>query len=148
MEPVDRKSILFLCTGNACRSQMAEGWARMFAGGVVSVYSAGLAKEAVDPRAIQVMREAGVDIGGQCSKLIEELPEQRYDYVVTLCDHANEECPYFAGGGRRLHRAFNDPPRLAAGAAGEDEALGHYRRVRDEIRGFVEGLLANITARE
>lgn len=147
MEPGKKKTILFLCTGNACRSQMAEGWAKKFAGGKVVVYSAGVARKEVDPRALQVMREAGVDIGGQCSKLIDELPEQRYDCVVTLCDHANEECPYFSGGGRRLHRPFDDPPSLAAGAVDEEEALAHYRRVRDEIRSFVSGVLTGLTGR-
>ncbi|MDH5298458.1 MAG: arsenate reductase ArsC [Desulfobulbaceae bacterium] len=142
-----RKTILFLCTGNACRSQMAEGWAKHFAGGAVDVYSAGVARREVDPLAVQVMGEAGVDIGAHSSKLIDELPEQRFDFVVTLCDHANEECPYFAGGGRRMHRAFDDPPRLAAAAPSEAEALIHYRRVRDEIRTFVEGLVANIVRR-
>lgn len=147
MEPTDKKTILFLCTGNACRSQMAEGWAKQFAGDKVVVYSAGVARHEIDPRAVRVMEDAGVDISSQCSKLIDELPEQRYDFVVTLCDHANEECPYFSGGGRRMHRAFDDPPVLAAGAGDEEEALQHYRRVRDEIRSFVEGLLASITAR-
>ncbi|MDH4321456.1 MAG: arsenate reductase ArsC [Desulfobulbaceae bacterium] len=147
MDAADKYTVLFLCTGNACRSQMAEGWAKHFGGEAVAVYSAGLARHTVDPRAIAVMAEAGVNIAGQNSKLIDELPLERFDFVVTLCDHANEECPYFAGGGRRLHRAFDDPPRLAAGAADEEEALAPYRRVRDEIRSFVEKFMAGVVGR-
>ena len=144
MEASDKHTVLFLCTGNACRSQMAEGWAKHFGGEAVSIYSAGLAREEVDPRAIAVMAESGIDISAQNSKLIDELPLERFDFVVTLCDHANEECPYFSEGGRRLHRAFDDPPSLAATAGSEDEAMVHYRRVRDEIRSFVEGVLAGV----
>jgi len=147
MEASAKHTVLFLCTGNACRSQMAEGWAKHFGGAAVDVYSAGLARQTVDPRAIAVMAEAGIDISGQNAKLIDELPLERFDFVVTLCDHAKEECPYFAGGGRRMHRAFDDPPSLAAKAGGEEEALAHYRRVRDEIRSFVEGVLPGVVGR-
>ena len=147
MESASKHTVLFLCTGNACRSQMAEGWAKHFCGEAVAVYSAGIARQDVDPLAIAVMAEAGIDISAQKSKLIEELPDERFDFVVTLCDHANEECPYFSGGGRRLHRAFADPPSLAVSAASEEEALAHYRRVRDEIRIFVEGFMAGVIGR-
>lgn len=145
MTASEKHTILFLCTGNACRSQMAEGWAKYFGRGVVDVYSAGVIRHGLDPKAEAVMAEAGIDISAQNSKLIEELPLDHFDFVITLCDHANEECPYFAGGGRRLHRAFDDPPFLAAKAASEEEGLVHYRRVRDEIRAFVEGVLSGVT---
>jgi arsenate reductase (thioredoxin) len=132
--------VLFLCTGNACRSQMAEGWARRLHGDRLEPYSAGIAPARVDPRAILVMREAGVDLSGHRSKHLQELIDVDFDTVVTVCDNANERCPVFPGRIRRLHVGFDDPPRLAAGAADEEAALAHYRRVRDEIRAFVETL--------
>ena len=136
----DRPKVLFLCTGNSCRSQMAEGWTRHLKGDAIDVYSAGIAPHGVDPRAVAVMAEAGVDISGQQSKSVDDLGDVTFDYVVTVCDHANENCPFLPGPVKRLHCAFNDPPRLAADAATEEEALAHYRRVRDEIRAFVESL--------
>ncbi len=132
--------ILFLCTGNSCRSQMAEGWARHLKGDVIEPYSAGIEKHGLNEKAVRVMAEAGVDISGQQSRLVSELPVQDFDYVVTVCDHAHESCPLFPGTARVVHRGFDDPPRLAAGAASEEEALEPYRRVRDEIRAFVETL--------
>ncbi len=132
--------ILFLCTGNSCRSQMAEGWARHLKGDVIEPYSAGIERHGMNPRAIRVMREAGVDISGQNSKLISELPLQEFDYVITVCDHAHESCPLFPGRTRVVHAGFDDPPRLAAGADSEEEKLAPYRRVRDEIRAFVDTL--------
>ena len=137
-----RVKVLFLCTGNACRSQMAEGWTRRLEGEVIEPHSAGIEPRGLDPRAVRVMREAGVDISRQRSKHVDEVKEVPFDYVVTLCDDAREACPVFPGRARVVHRGFDDPPRLAAGAATEEEALGHYRRVRDEIRAFVEGLPA------
>ena len=131
-------TILFLCTGNSCRSQMAEGWGRHLLGGEFEVFSAGLAKHGMNPLAVKVMAEAGVDINDQYSKTLEELPRESFDYVITLCGHANETCPYFPG--KVIHRGFDDPPKLAANAASEDEALAHYRRVRDEIRDYVKTL--------
>jgi arsenate reductase len=132
--------ILFLCTGNSCRSQMAEGWARALHGDRIEACSAGTAPGRVDPRAVRVMGEAGVDISSQRSKHLDELKGAAFDAVVTVCDRANESCPVFPGEARRLHSGFDDPPRLAASAATEDEALAHYRRVRDEIRAFVAAL--------
>jgi arsenate reductase len=132
--------LLFLCTGNACRSQMAEGWARRLVGERIEPYSAGVEPSRIDPLAVQVMREAGVDISGQRSKGLERLAAVRFDWVVTLCGDAAERCPAFPGRVRVVHAGFDDPPRLAAGARTEEEALGHYRRVRDEIREFVAGL--------
>jgi len=133
-------TVLFLCTGNSCRSQLAEGWARSLRRGVIEPYSAGLEPRELDPRAVQVMAEAGIDISGQYSKHLEELRDVAFDCVVTVCDNAHETCPLFPGGTPVIHRGFDDPPRLAEGAAGEEEALGHYRRVRDEIRAFIEEL--------
>ena len=132
--------VLFVCTGNACRSQMAEGWARALHGDRLEPSSAGTAPQRVDPRAILVMREAGVDLSGHRSKHVAEAIGTEFDLVVTVCDNANERCPVFPGNVKRLHAGFDDPPRLAAGAVDEEAALGHYRRVRDEIRAFVETL--------
>jgi arsenate reductase len=132
--------ILFLCTGNSCRSQIAEGWARALKDGVVEPYSAGIETHGLNPLAVKVMGEAGVDISGQRSKNVSELLDVPFDVVVTVCDHANEHCPIFPGPVRRVHVGFDDPPRLAQGARDEEEALDHYRRVRDEIRDFVAGL--------
>ena len=133
-----KTKILFLCTGNSCRSQMAEGWARHLKGDVIEAYSAGIEKHGLNPMAVKAMAEAGVDISGQYSKVIEELPVQQFDYVITLCGHANETCPFVPGP--KIHRGFDDPPKLATEAKSEEEAMVHYRRVRDEIRDFVAGL--------
>ena len=132
--------ILFLCTGNSCRSQMAEGWARHLKGDWLEAYSAGVETHGLNPLAVEVMAEAGVDISGQRSKLVDELAGTPFDYVVTVCDNAHEHCPLFPGKTKVIHVGFDDPPRLARQAKTEEEALGHYRRVRDEIRRFVETL--------
>jgi arsenate reductase len=132
--------ILFLCTGNSCRSQMAEGWARHLKGDCLEAYSAGIETHGLNPRAVTVMAEAGVDISGHRSKLLDEVKDIPFDYVVTVCDHAHESCPFFPGKTRVVHAGFDDPPRLARWAKAEEEALAHYRRVRDEIRAFVENL--------
>ena len=132
--------ILFLCTGNSCRSQMAEGWARNIHGDRLQLYSAGTRPGRVDPLAVRVMREVGVDISAHRSKHLNEVLEVGFDWVVTVCDHANESCPVFPGDVKRLHVGFDDPPRLAADASSEEEALEHYRRVRDEIHTFIEDL--------
>jgi len=129
--------VLFLCTGNSCRSQMAEGWARHLKGDVIEPYSAGIETHGLNPRAVQVMAEAGVDISGQRSKHVDELRDVPFDYVVTVCDHAHESCPLFPGRTKLIHVGFDDPPRLAREAKTEEDALRHYRRVRDEIRAFV-----------
>ncbi len=135
-----KKKILFLCTGNSCRSQMAEGWARKLKGDSIEAYSAGIETHGLNPTAVQVMAEAGVDISGQRSKNVNELREVPFDYVVTVCSDAHEHCPLFPGKAKVIHVGFDDPPRLAAGATSEEERLAPYRRVRDEIRGFVLGL--------
>ena len=138
----DRLTVLFLCTGNSCRSQMAEGFAKALRGDTIEAYSAGVAPHGIDPRAVRVMNEAGVDISGGESTHVNDLLGRGVDFdvVVTVCDHAHETCPVFPGRTRVVHRGFDDPPRLARGAATEEEALSHYRRVRDEIRAFVETL--------
>jgi arsenate reductase len=119
---------------------MAEGWARTLLGKSIEVYSAGIEPKGVDPRAVTVMAEAGVDISGHRSKHLDELGEVVFDLVVTVCDNANERCPLFPGQARRHHKAFEDPPRLASDAGSENEAIGHYRRIREEIRQFVQTL--------
>ena len=134
----EKPRILFLCTGNSCRSQMAEGWARHLKSGEIEAYSAGVEKHGLNPMAVKAMAEAGVDIGNQASKTIDDLPEKDFDYVITLCGHANETCPFFPGGTKRIHVGFDNPPALAKDARTEEEAMVHYRRVRDEIRRFVE----------
>jgi len=140
MDSADIPRILFLCTGNSCRSQIAEGWARHLKHDCIEPYSAGIEMHGLNPRAVKVMAEAGVDISGQRSKLLEELNDIRFDYVITVCGHANEHCPVFPGKTQVVHVGFDDPPRLASDAKCEEEALEHYRRVRDEIRAYVETL--------
>ncbi len=132
--------ILFLCTGNSCRSQMAEGWARHLKGGSIDARSAGIEKHGLNPRAVMVMAEAGVDISGHVSKSLEDLPDLDFDCVVTVCGHAHETCPVFPGRARVVHVGFDDPPKLAEEAKTEEEAMEPFRRVRDEIRAFVETL--------
>ena len=144
----DRKlKLLFLCTGNSCRSQMAEGWTRALKGDRIEAFSAGLEIHGLNPRAVQVMAEAGVDISGHKSKTVAELPTRDFDFVVTVCDHAHESCPLFPGKTKVVHVGFDDPPRLALAATTEEEALAHYRRVRDEIKAFVETLPEGLTSR-
>ena len=123
---------------------MAEGWARRLASGRIEPHSAGVEPSGVNPLAVRVMREAGVEISGQRSKGLDSLSGLRFDLVVTLCGDAAERCPLFPGETRVLHAGFDDPPRLAAGARTEEEALAHYRRVRDEIREFVAGLARDL----
>lgn len=129
--------VLFLCTGNSCRSQMAEGWAQHLKGDIIEPYSAGIEKHGLNPNAIRVMQEAGVDISGHRSKLLSELQNVPFDYVITVCGHAHESCPMFPGKAIVLHVAFQDPPALAKGLSDPEEQLNCYRRVRDEIKRFV-----------
>jgi arsenate reductase (thioredoxin) len=138
--PGTRRKVLFLCTGNSCRSQMAEGWARKLSPDAIEVYSAGVKPTALNVEAVRVMAEAGIDISRQCPKHLDELAGVALDYVVTVCDDARESCPVFPGKAKVIHRSFDDPPRLAKGAASEADRLAPYRRVRDEIREFVQSL--------
>ena len=139
------KKVLFLCTGNSCRSQMAEGWAKKLASDSIEAYSAGIEKHGLNPLAVKVMAEEGVEIAGHRSKTVDELRGVSFDFVVTVCGHARESCPVFPGSAVVVHHGFDDPPKLARDAATEAEALVHYRRVRDEIRRFVETLPAALT---
>ena len=138
---IDKKlKVLFLCTGNSCRSQMAEGWTRHLKGEQIVPWSAGIEVRGLDPRAVQVMAEVGVDISQQRSKHVKEVLDIPFDYVITVCDRARESCPLFPRPVKKVHRNFDDPPFLAKSAKSEEEVLKIYRRVRDEIRRFVEGL--------
>lgn len=142
-----KTKVLFLCTGNSCRSQMAEGWARHLKGGAVEACSAGIEAHGLNERAVAVMAEAGVDISTQASQTLDDLGDTAFDYVVTVCGHAHESCPAFPGGAKVVHVGFDDPPRLAERARDEAEAMAIYRRVRDEIRAFVEGLPEGLAGR-
>lgn len=136
----NKKTILFLCTGNSCRSQMAEGWTRHLHGDIYEAFSAGIETHGLNPYAVQVMDEAGVDISGHKSQLIDEFDGFEFDYVITVCDHAWERCPLFTRATQKIHAGFPDPPRLAQGAETEEDILDCYRRVRDEIQAFVKTL--------
>ncbi|MEM0915738.1 MAG: arsenate reductase ArsC [Planctomycetota bacterium] len=141
-------NVLFLCTGNSCRSQMGEGWARSLHGDAINAYSAGLIAKGLKPHAVAVMREAGVDITGQRSQTLDEVMaelgdnpgDEKIDVVITVCGHAHETCPVFPGGATIIHRGFDDPPALAENEPDPEVAIGHYRRVRDEIRDYVQNL--------
>lgn len=132
-------NILFLCTGNSCRSQMAEGWGKFLKGDSHQFYSAGTKKHGLNPRAIQVMKEVGVDIGGHESNTTDELPPVKMDIVFTVCSDAHENCPYYPGG-KVIHVGFDDPPRLTKDLSDEEEVLKVYRRVRDEIKAMILNL--------
>ena len=141
-----RSKILFLCTGNSCRSQMAEGWARHLKADCIEAYSAGIDPQGLSAKAVKVMAEAGVDISVQRSKHLDELKAISFDYVVTLCGDAYEQCPIFPGKTKVVHVGFDDPPLLAAQAGTEQEALNCYRRVRDQIKSFVGTLPEALTS--
>ncbi|MDY6951762.1 MAG: arsenate reductase ArsC [Thermodesulfobacteriota bacterium] len=132
--------ILFLCTGNSCRSQMGEAWTRHLKGNLIEPHSAGVDPHQLDPRAVKAMAEVKIDISGQGSKSVEEVAHIPFDYVITVCDHAHQTCPVFPAQTKVVHVGFDDPPRLAQGARDEEAAMAHYRRVRDEIKAFVEEL--------
>ena len=138
------KRVLFVCIGNSCRSQMAEGWVRALKRDVVEPYSAGIEKHGMNPHAVKVMAEAGVDISNHYSKTPADLGPVEFDYVVTVCGHADENCPVFPGGTRVVHVGFDDPPKLTKQLPDGEQKLAVYRRVRDEIRRFVEGLPRNL----
>ncbi len=137
--------VLFLCTGNSCRSQMAEGWAKALKADLIDAYSAGIETHGLNPSALHVMAEAGVDISSHQSKNVSQLAEVPFDYVVTVCSHAHENCPNFPGEAKVVHVGFDDPPKLAQTARNKEEALDCYRRVRDEIRAFVQTLPDSLT---
>jgi arsenate reductase len=129
------KKVLFICTHNSARSHMAEGFMNAFHGDRYSAFSAGTEPSALNPYAIRVMQEMGIDISGHRSKSVDEFMDQDLDYVVTVCDHAKESCPFFPGGQRPVHKGFQDP---ASVSGTEEERLVVFRRVRDEIRDWIE----------
>jgi arsenate reductase len=133
-----RQRVLFLCTHNSARSQMAEGFVRALAEDRFDVASAGTEATRVHPLAIRAMDEVGVDLRGHSSKTLDRLLPERWDYVITVCDRANESCPYFPGAGQRLHWSFPDP---SAAQGSEEERLAVFRRVRDEIGDRIRGWL-------
>ena len=132
--------ILFLCTGNSCRSQMAEGWARALKADALQPYSAGIETHGLNPYAVRAMQEAGVDISGQQSTNVDAYSDIEFDYVITVCSHADEHCPVFSGNAVVIHKGFDDPPKLVEDAITEEEKMAPYRRVRDEIRAYIETL--------
>lgn len=133
-----KKKVLFLCTGNSCRSQMAEGWARHLRSDEIEAFSAGVEKHGLNPYAVRVMKETGVDIATHQSKLLTDIPEKNFDLVITVCGNANERCPVFPDKTAVVHVPFDDPPALARGLTSEDEILSCYRKVRDQIKSFIE----------
>lgn len=135
-----QKRVLILCTGNSARSQMAEGILRHDGGAAFEVHSAGVKPGSVRPEAIQVMSEIGIDISGHRSKSVDEFIGQEFDYVITVCDNANETCPVFPGRTQRIHQGFEDPP--AIGTADQITTLAIFRRVRDEIRDWMKTFIA------
>jgi len=135
-----RHKVLFLCSGNSCRSQMAEGWARHLAALNLEPASAGIRSGTIDPVAVRVMAEAGVDISTQKSKPVSDVWGREFDLVVTVCDAAAEVCPIFPAPVPTIHRGFDDPPSLTAHMTDLEEKLAVYRRVRDEIKAFVRAL--------
>ncbi len=141
----DKKRVLFLCVGNSCRSQMAEGWLRHMAPERFDVYSAGSIAAGLNPNAVKVMADAGVDISRQRSKRVERFAERRFDYVVTVCDEAHRECPVFLGrAGKRLHWPLEDP---AEATGSHEEVFRVFRRVRDQIKARLERFVEEEAAR-
>lgn len=136
----EKQKILFLCTGNSCRSQMAEGWCRTLKGDLYDVYSGGIETHGLNPNAVKVMAESGVDISSHKSQLASEFKDIVMDYVITVCGHADENCPFFPAQTKVVHHGFQDPPKLAAEIDDEEGKLNAYRTVRDEIKAFVETL--------
>ena len=141
MQDMAKPRVLVLCTGNSCRSQMAEGWIRYLSDGQINVYSAGIEAHGLNERAVACMQEAGVDISGHRSELIDNYQDETFDVVLTVCDSANESCPILPGAHRTIHHSFPDP----AGAKGSEAAImAEFRSVRDEIKRFSEGLVKDL----
>lgn len=129
------KNILVLCTGNSCRSQMAHGYLQYFAGSKAAVYSAGIETHGLNPKAVEVMKEDGIDISHHTSNNVDEYVAIPFDYVITVCDNANENCPYFPGKTQRFHQNFTDPSKLQGSP---DEVMQAFRNTRDEIKDFTQ----------
>ncbi len=140
----EKLNVLYLCTGNSCRSQMAEGWTRKLKGDEINAFSAGIETHGLNPNAVKVMAEVGVDISGQHSQNIKEFEDVKIDHMITVCGHAHETCPVFPADCEVRHIGFPDPPKmardLAENGASEEDQLNCYRAVRDEIKAFVETL--------
>jgi len=137
---MEKKKILVLCTGNSCRSQIAEGYLRMFAGSKADIYSAGVETHGVNPKAIETMREDEIDISAQTSNNIEEYRHIDFDFVITVCDHAKEKCPFFPTSAKRLHENFPDPAK----ASGTEENIKEqFRLVREEIKNYCKAFVVN-----
>jgi len=139
----EKITVLFLCTGNACRSQMAQGWARHLKGDCIEAFSAGVLPAGLSERAIKVMAEAGVDISGQYSKHLDDLCGIEFDYVITVCDYARGECPVYPGKTKMIHRRFDDPT-FTIGT--EEQIMAEFRRVRDQIRDFIAAMPESLEA--
>lgn len=137
---IEKLKILFLCTGNSCRSQMAEGWTRYIHGDLYDVYSAGLTTHGINQNAAKVMMDVGVDISKQTSNNIDEYLNIKFDYVITVCGHADEYCPVFPGNTIKFHKGFPDPPKLTENIGNSDEKLKVFRKVRDEIQLYIRDL--------
>ena len=135
-----RIKILFLCTSNSCRSQMAEGFVRHLHPDKMDALSAGIIAKGIDPYAIIVMKEAGIDISSQRSKTVNELGKMQFDFIITLCDISEKNCPIFPSKYGIIHQGFDDPPALAAKETDEKQKLTIYRNVRDRIRQYIENL--------
>ena|SRR6218665_37412 len=127
------KNILIVCTGNSCRSQMAEGYLRHFAGDRARIYSAGVETHGLNPKAVSIMKEDAIDISGHTSNHVDEYSHIAFDYVITVCDHASEQCPFFPGQVKRLHQNFPDPARIAGA---DHVVMAEFRKVRDSIKEF------------
>ncbi|WP_062270047.1 arsenate reductase ArsC [Endozoicomonas arenosclerae] len=136
---MNKPRILFLCTGNSCRSQMAEGWAKALLKADYEISSAGIEAHGLNPNAVKVMDEAGIDISSHQSQTLNELDQKRFDYIFTVCDHAHQTCPA-SDGSHIIQNYFDDPPRLSASVTNEEESLNIYRRVRDEIKIWIQQL--------
>ena len=145
---IGKLNVLFLCTGNSCRSQMAEGWTRALKSDAIEPFSAGIEKHGLNPYAVQVMAETGIDISKRISKTLGEIGPIEFDYVVTVCGHADENCPVFPGRTQVVHVGFDDPPKLTRHLPDGEEKLAVYRRVRDEIHRFVERLPGSLERKD
>ncbi len=144
-ETHEKIKILFLCTGNACRSQMAEGWARHLKSDVIDAYSAGIRPIGVSSRAIRIMAEAGVDISNHTSKHIDDLSGIEFDYVITLCENAAQNCPIFPGKAKVIHKPFHDP-YFATGS--DEHVMSEFRKVRDQIKDYIKTLPESLVKEE
>jgi arsenate reductase (thioredoxin) len=131
-----KKNVLFLCTGNSCRSQMAEGWGKALKGKKFNFFSAGIKKHGLNPNAIKVMQEVDIDISNHQSNTTDELPMEKMDFVFTVCSDAHETCPFFPSG-KIIHVGFDDPPKLTKEMHDKEDILDVYRRVRDEIKALI-----------